>query len=156
GLREHLRRLSPSAVMILGYSPRFHREAWHEARRLGQPLLFRGETSDEAPSRGGLKSGLRRAALGRAYRNCGRPLYIGVRSREHFDRLGVPADRLVFSPYCVDTTPFEMDESARERLRPPTRHELGISDDRLVVLYSGKLSERKGVDILVRALGALP
>jgi len=156
GLREHLRRLSPSAVMILGYSPRFHREAWHEARRLGQPILFRGETSDDAHSRGWLKSGLRRAALGLAYRSCDRLLYIGVRSREHFERLGVPADRLVFSPYCVDTTPFEMDESARERLRPQARHELGISDDRLVVLYSGKLSERKGVDVLVRALRALP
>jgi glycosyltransferase involved in cell wall biosynthesis len=156
GLRDRLRRLSPSAVMILGYSPRFNREAWHEARRTGQPILFRGETSDEAHTRGWLKSGLRRGALGLAYRSCDRLLYIGVRSREHFERLGLPADRLVFSPYCVETTPFEMDESARAQLRPQTRHALGIADDRLVVLYSGKLSERKGVDVLIGALRALP
>jgi glycosyltransferase involved in cell wall biosynthesis len=155
GLRSALHRVNPDAIMVVGYSPRFHRVAWREARRTGRPVLFRGETSDDAHARGWLKTGLRRAVLGLAYRSCEHLLYIGVRSREHFERLGVPADRLVFSPYCVDTTAFEIDEAARARLRGETRRRLKLSDDRIVLLFSGKLSDRKGVDLLFDAARSL-
>jgi len=156
GMRGALAELRPSAVMILGYSPRFNRVAWFEARRTGLPVLFRGETSDAAQERSWLKSRVRGAALGLAYRSCERCLYIGTRSREHFERLGVPADRLVFAPYCVDTAAFDTGEPARARWRDPMRQELGLADDQIVLLYSGKLSHRKGVDLLVDAARLLP
>jgi len=156
GLRSALARIDAAAVLLVGYSPRFYRSAWFEARRLGRPILFRAETSDQANGRGWLKDGLRRAALGLAYRGCDRVMYIGARARQHFERHGVPADRLVFSPYCVDTTPFRMDEDCRAQLRASTRRQLGLGDDRLVVLYAGKLSHRKGVDLIVDAARQLP
>ena len=99
---------------------------------------------------------LRRTALTLAYRSCARLLYIGERSRRHYRACGVPDDRLVFSPYCVDSTPFRADEASREALRDSTRHELGIQPDQFVVLFSGKLSERKGVDLLPDAIRRLP
>lgn len=156
GLRAALRDLRPTAVLIVGYSPKFHRVAWFEAWRAVRTVLFRGETSDESESRGWLKNQGRRAALALAYLSCARLLFIGRRSREHFQRLGVAGTRLVFSPYCVDVTPFETDEAARARLRPPTRRELGLSDDQIVLLFSGKLSRRKGVDVLMGAVKRLP
>jgi glycosyltransferase involved in cell wall biosynthesis len=156
GVRRALAEVRPSAVMIVGYSPRFNRVAWFEARRSRLPVLFRGETSDAAQERSWLKSRVRGAALGLAYRSCDQCLYIGTRSREHFERLGVPADRLVFSPYCVDTAAFEAGETDRARLRDPMRQELGLTDDQIVLLYSGKLSHRKGVDLLVDAARLLP
>jgi glycosyltransferase involved in cell wall biosynthesis len=79
-----------------------------------------------------------------------------VRSRRHFERLGVPASRLAFSPYCVDTTPFETEEADRPRWRDWTRRALGLTDDHIVILYAGKLSRRKGVDLLVSAVRLLP
>src|SRR6185295_12271161 len=102
------------------------------------------------------KSQGRRAALKLAYRSCARLLFIGRHSQDHFQRLGVDRNRLVFSPYCVDVTPFETDEAARGRLRAATRGELGVSDDQIVVLFSGKLSKRKGVDLLMQSEKALP
>ena len=156
GLRAALRDARPSAVLVVGYSPRFHRHAWIEAWRGGYPILFRGETSDTAHPPRPARDRLRRVALTWAYRSCARCLYIGRQSYEHLRRHGVADDRLVFSPYCVDTTPFETGDDARDRLRGPMRERLDIGPGDLAILYAGKLSDRKGVDLLVGAARALP
>jgi glycosyltransferase involved in cell wall biosynthesis len=156
GLRDALVETAPDAVMVLGYRPRFHREAFLAARHAGFPILFRGETADHARQRSALKTWARDQALRWFYRRCERLLYVGQRSHEHFCRLGCPEDKLVFSPYCVDTTPFHSDEEARVRLRDLTRAALQISVDKKAVLFSGKLSARKGPDILLRAIKQLP
>jgi glycosyltransferase involved in cell wall biosynthesis len=155
GLRDMLRAVRPTAVLIVGYSPRFHRQAWIEAWRSGCAILFRGETVDGMET-GGLRSQMKRRALALAYRSCDRLLYIGQRSQAHFRELGVGRDRLEFSPYCVDVTPFAGDEAARVQLRSLTRRSLGVTDDQIVLLFSGKLSHRKGVDLLPAAVRALP
>jgi glycosyltransferase involved in cell wall biosynthesis len=156
GLAQVLRELKPAAVLTVGYSPRFHRDAWLAAWRTGSTILFRGETNDDARQRSWWKQVGRDAALRAAYRTCARLLYVGRRSRAHFERLGVSPDRLFFSPYCVDVTPFETSEAARTVMRPQTRHQLGLSDDDCLLLFSGKLSWRKGVDLFVQAAKALP
>jgi glycosyltransferase involved in cell wall biosynthesis len=156
GLRAAIADLRPAAVLVGGYSPRFHRAAWLDAWRSGAPVLFRGETNDSAYARGWMKDQARATALALAYRTCARLLYIGERSRQHFIRLGVDASRLVFSPYCVDTTPFQPEEADRTGLRRSIRAAMGIDDDRFVVLFSGKLSRRKGVDLVIDAVRALP
>jgi glycosyltransferase involved in cell wall biosynthesis len=156
GLRDALRRAKPAAVMVLGYSPRFHRQAFFAARRMGLPILFRGETTDHARSRGAVKSWARENALRWLYQRCARLLYIGQRSLEHYRRHGCPADKLVFSPYCVDVTPFQCDEAARERFRAATRSTLGVRGDKKVIVFSGKLSARKGPDLLLRSIKQLP
>lgn len=156
GLSGVLQALRPEAALILGYSPRFHRVAWFEALRAGCRVLFRGETNDEARSRGWLKSQARRTALKLAYQSCDRLLYIGERSRQHFLGLGISPDRLVFSPYCVDTSPFQCGEPARAEVRDATRERLSIGPRDRLLLFAGKLSERKGVDLIVRAVRRLP
>lgn len=155
GLRDMLRAVRPTAVLIVGYSPRFHRQAWIEAWRSGCPILFRGETVDGLAT-GGLRSQMKRRALALAYRSCDRLLYIGQRSQAHFREMGVGRDRLEFSPYGVDVTPFSTDEAARLQLRALTRRSLGLTDEQIVLLFSGKLSHRKGVDLLPAAVRALP
>jgi glycosyltransferase involved in cell wall biosynthesis len=156
GLRDALRRAKPNAVMVLGYNPRFHRQAFFAARRAGHPILFRGETTDHARSRGVVKSWVRENALRWLYQRCDRLLYVGQRSLEHYQRHGCPANKLVFSPYCVDVTPFQWDESARVRFRAATRSTLGVRGDKKVIVFSGKLSVRKGPDLLLRAIKQLP
>jgi glycosyltransferase involved in cell wall biosynthesis len=156
GLRVVLAEIAPQAVMVLGYNPRFHREAFLAARRASFPILFRGETTDHARQRSALKAWARDQALRWFYQRCERLLYVGQRSHEHFQRLGCPEDKLLFSPYCVDTTPFQLDEEARARLRDPARAALQIGANRKVILFSGKLSERKGPDILINAIKQLP
>jgi glycosyltransferase involved in cell wall biosynthesis len=156
GLGQALRRLAPSAVLLVGYSPRFHQLACLRAWQTHRPLLLRAETTDHALARGSIKMWLRDRALQWFYHRCERLLYVGQRSNQHFRRLGCPDDKLVFSPYCVDTTPFELGEADRRRLRSTTRRALGIAPEQKVVLLSGKLVHRKRPDLLLHAIKRLP
>jgi len=156
GVVRTLRRLTPSALLLVGYSPRFHQLAWLAALTLGCPLLFRGETTDHAVTRRGVKRWLRDLALRWLYQRCARLLYVGKRSGQHFKRLGCPDKKLVFSPYCVDTSSFRSDEDARAELRARTRRVLGIGPDQKVLLLSGKLVRRKRPDLVLQAVKQLP
>lgn len=156
GLGGILKRLAPEAVLSVGYSPRFHFDAFRCARKTGRPILFRGETTDHAQQRGKLKNWVRDQMLRRLYGQCAALLSVGQRSREHFRRLGVEDSRLFFSPYCVDTAPFRTDEEARAELRETTRKELGIGSEQVVIGFSGKLSLRKAPQLLAEAVRNLP
>lgn len=156
GLPRALQRIDPRAVLSVGYSPRFHQRGCLEAIKTKHPLLLRAETTDHAVRRTTLKAWLRDRALGWLYRRCERLLYVGQRSNEHFKRLGCPDEKLVFSPYCVDTAAFQVDDEARNRLRSVTRGALGMEPDQGVLLLSGKLVRRKRADLLLHAVKLLP
>jgi glycosyltransferase involved in cell wall biosynthesis len=155
-VRQALKVIGPRAVLLVGYTPSFHVRAWFEALREGYPLLFRAETADHAVRRSTPKRWLRDGVLRWLYARCHGLLYVGRRSYEHFVRLGCPDSKLVFSPYCVDTTAFELGEEARSRLRPVARTRLGVRDDQVVLLLSGKLVRRKRPDLVLRAIKMLP
>jgi glycosyltransferase involved in cell wall biosynthesis len=56
----------------------------------------------------------------------------------------------------VDTTAFATTEQNRRELRDQTRRILGIGDVDTVLLFSGKLSQRKGPDLLLSGVKSLP
>jgi glycosyltransferase involved in cell wall biosynthesis len=156
GIPSALKELDPRAILIAGYGNAFNRSAIRAARKTSLPLLFRGETTDHALTRSRLKAGLRDAALRTLYQGCAKLLYIGARSRRHFERLGSPPHKLVFSPYCVDETPFTASDKDREDVRTVTRSALGAEATDAVLLFSGKLSRRKGLHVLIDAVKRLP
>ena len=156
GAGRMLKTLKPHAVMLVGYGSRFDREASYEAWRSGAPLLFRAETTDHSATRTRTQAWVRDTALRVLYRRLARVLYIGQRSFQHYQRLGVPDAKLIFAPYCVDTAPFACDEASRAGLRGTVRAELGLADTDVALLFAGKISERKGPDLLVRAVKELP
>jgi glycosyltransferase involved in cell wall biosynthesis len=155
GLRATLKRLAPDAILLTGYRPQFNLEAFWAAWHMDCPLLFRAETTDHAHPRGPIQHWVRDRFLRWFYRRFSRLLYIGRRSLEHYQRLGAREQQLVFSPYCVDITSFHVEETDREQYREPTRQSLGLSQERLVLLFSGKLVPRKGPDLLLQAIKQL-
>src|SRR5207253_115394 len=90
------------------------------------------------------------------YSRCDRLLPIGSRSYEHYRQLGCAEEKMFFSPYCVSTDPFQCEESDRNSLRLPTRRTFDIGDEKIAILFSGKLSQRKGPGILVEAVKRMP
>lgn len=156
GLGAVLRRAAPAGVLLVGYSPRFHRQAFWQAWRAGHYPLFRGETTDHARRRRRIVDLGRDRFLRWLYGRCSGLLYVGRQSLEHYRRLGCPGDKLFFSPYCVDASPFQPDEQDRTRLRDATRHALGATAGDRVLLFSGKLVSRKAPELLLEAVASLP
>jgi glycosyltransferase involved in cell wall biosynthesis len=144
------------AALISGYGLPYHRAAFRVARGAGYPLLFRGESTDHAISRSVWKSWLRDAYLRLYYARFSKLLYIGQHSLDHFRRVGYGRrENLAFSPYCVDTASFRCGEDHRSVMRASVRRDIAAGEHQKVLLYSGKLSPRKGPDLLVSAVGAL-
>ena len=86
---------------------------------------------------------VRDVALKNIYRRCEALLYVGEHSRAHYERLDVAPEDLIFSPYCVDVTPFRTTETDRTMTRDASRAEQGVEPGDFVMLFSGKLVERK-------------
>jgi len=156
GLSRALQSAGGSAVLLTGYSGWFHIAAFYAARKTGSPVLFRAETSDQAVARHSVKSAIRDWMLRRLYSLCSRILPIGSNSYAHYRRLGIPEEKMIFAPYCVNTAPFQCEETGRDTLRPGIRAEAGLAENDVAILFSGKLSERKGVHVLAAAAKLLP
>lgn len=139
GLWKALRLAEPKAVLITGYGHRYHLGGFWDAIRGKWPILFRGETTDMTPG-----STWRNLLLDLVYPRCERILYIGESAKRHYLQMGVPESKLVFSPYFVNTEPFDRD--AAGPAPSPQR----------VILFSGKLSDVKRPDLLIRATQGLP
>lgn len=156
GLAANLQEIKPQALLITGYNHRLYRSAFYQAWRLGLPILFRAETTDTAIQRNFFRTLVRDIGLARFYRRCTQVLYIGENSKRHFQRFGLPESKMVFSPYCVDTQVFQLHEASRQALRQQVRRDLNIADNQVVLIFSGKLSYRKGVDLILAAIQRLP
>jgi glycosyltransferase involved in cell wall biosynthesis len=156
GLRAALQKIQPRAVLVGEYRSSFSQMTLYRIWKAKYPILFRGETTDHAQERGVFKDKVRARILRQLYTRCARLLYIGQHSYQHFRKMGCPEEKLVFSPYCIDTSPFQMDEASRARLRGVTRESLGITEAETVLLFSGKLIPRKRPDLILHAIKALP
>src|SRR5262249_37838037 len=157
GLESALDHANPSAILVTGYQHRLYRASLFYAWRNRIPILFRAETTDHARARGTINHWVRDQLLRRLYAACEYVLPIGARSAQHYRRLGVPERKMRFrSPYCVDQSVFRCDETDRSSLRPVTRKELKLESGDVAILFSGKLSTRKGVYVLVESVKLLP
>ncbi len=70
-------------------------------------------------------------------------LYIGEENKKFYEYYGVPKGRLVFSPYCVENE--RLIKSYRDLIgrKEALKEELGIPREKVVVLFSGKLIDKK-------------
>lgn len=142
-------------VLVHGYTHRFEHQVVKAARNSGVATVIRGEFSDSRPPRGrsAIRNLLRDTFLRRFYRKIDAFCYMGQLGKQHLERLGIPAERMFFAPYSVDTGLFE--EQMRRFDREQVRAELGIPADATAVLFSGKLVPRKAPLLLVEAIRLL-
>jgi len=129
------------AVWLHGYNHPTSLLAAAAARAHGAALLIRDDQTLLHPRRWWRRAA--KALVLRALFRRATGLYVGAQSRRHFAHYGIPAERLVAAPHCVDNEFFQ---SCAEALRPQRRAlrgAFGIPDDAPVVLFSGKLIPKK-------------
>lgn len=119
------------------------------ARWRGTQLLLRDEQTllhGRAPHKRALKAVALRALYSQAS-----ALYIGEQNRRYFRHYGMPDERLYPARYCVDNTFFRAQAAELAPRRREIRASFGIDDDAPVVLFAGKLIEKKQPLRLVEA-----
>jgi len=156
GLTALLNKLDFKAALVLGYQLRFHLEAAWALHNKRVPLLLRAEASDRSVQRSRPKQAVRDFFLRIFYQQFARILYIGAESYAHYRRLGTPDKKLIFSPYCVDTSVFDPSLAAQVVNRTTIRTEFQLPPNQIVLLFSGKLVPRKAPNRLLEALRTLP
>ena len=140
--------------LVMGWYLKAHWQAVRACRRARVPVLVRGDSQ-----LAGAGSPLRRVARELVHRWLVRQfdafLYVGQRNREYLEHFGVRASKLFFSPHCVDTEWFRERAKAARGQRAELRTALGCSKGEALVVFVGKLIEKKRPLDLVEAAALL-
>jgi glycosyltransferase involved in cell wall biosynthesis len=142
-----LRELDPDVLLLTG---------WHiwplvqlliAARRLGIPVVMRGE-SNALRARPWHVRALHRAMLGA----CAAFLPIGRASRDFYRGYGVADEQLYDTPYFVDNARFAAAAAAAQPQRMALRERWAIPPQATCFCYAGKLEPKKRILDLLDAL----
>jgi glycosyltransferase involved in cell wall biosynthesis len=150
GVAELLRNERPRAALISQFQYAYDWAAYRACLRLGIPIWIRHETQDEAFVRPAWKAGLRNLFYRAAYRGVSHAFYIGELNREHLVRHGIPARRMSRAAYCAPTG-AETNPGRQQEWRMKLRGRLGIDEPTTLLLFSGKLVEKKNPELVLEA-----
>jgi glycosyltransferase involved in cell wall biosynthesis len=132
-----LAKLGPFDVLLtLGWHLKSFLQGIWAAKRLGIPVMVRGDSHLETP-RGVIKRTAKNAVYPSFLRRFDAALYVGKHSRAYYEYYRYPAERLFFSPHCVDTLWFAQRATCKAGLS--LRASLGIDAQEKVALFAGKL-----------------
>jgi len=156
-LWQVLTNVEPTSIMLSAYYPWFHSLACVisivYASTYDVNLLFRAETTDHAQERGLFHKYSRDVILSVLYSYCDHFFYIGKRSKKHYEKFNIEEENMSFSPYSVDRSSFMLEEKHRQNIVKKALKEMKLKKSSFKILFVGKLSYRKGVDMLVDAVG---
>jgi glycosyltransferase involved in cell wall biosynthesis len=139
GLVKEISDWSPDAVLVFGWCFYSHlRCLLYFKNRI--PVFFRGDSTllDENK---GIRTGLRRIALKWVYRHINKAFYVGRNNRDYFLKHAVKEEQLVYAPHAIDNDRFKA-PGIKEKASL-LRAELGFQPGDLVVLFAGKLEQKK-------------
>lgn len=143
------------AVLVHGYSLCSNWLGFLAAWISRTPLLFRGETVLR-PDRPMWLRALKYILLRPLFWGTAACLTIGSRSEAFYLHYGVPKNRLFFTPYAVDNDYFIAQCAHYSLGRDELKEELEIPKHLHVILFVGKLIERKRPFDLLRVFQRLP
>lgn len=139
-LTSRVRAWNPDAVLLMGYAWRSLTEfALRWNRRT--PVLLRGDSHDLARSASG-RAAVSRLAARLLFTRFSAFLHCGTANRAYFAARGARAEQLHFCPHAIDMERFQRSPSV-ETEAAAWRAEWGASTGRPVVLFAGKLEEKK-------------
>ncbi len=144
-----LNRWEPDAILVYGWSFVSHLKILRYFK--GRvPVFFRGDSTLRAGGQG-IKRLLRTFFLKWVYKYVDVAFYVGTNNKKYYEALGLKETQLVFAPHAIDNDRFEKDHTERMQQAMDKRRELGIPDDKLVLLYAGKLENVKDPAMIISA-----
>ncbi|HEY2582755.1 MAG TPA: glycosyltransferase family 4 protein [Mucilaginibacter sp.] len=147
---NQINKWEPDGLLIYGWGFNSHLKIIRYFKNK-IPVLFRGDSTllDEKK---GLKTLLRYAWLNQVYRYVDYVLYVGINSKAYFKKHGLKENQLFFAPHAIDNDRFAADRM-QEVIK--LKQGLGIDDDGVIALFTGKFEEKKAPVLLLDAFLAL-
>ena len=119
---------------------------------LGKPVLVKVATEQDVRTMHTSRAPLTRLFY-RLLRRADRLLALSTAIRDEFHACGLDERRVALVPNGVDTEWFA---PATSTAKAVARQRWNLADDATVFAFTGRLVQRKGVDLLLRALAASP
>jgi len=149
GIADRIAESGFDAFVVPGWSLRSYWQAVRACRRARVPVMVRGD-SQLAGQRGGAAGRVKGVVFPHLLKQFDACLYVGRRNREYLEHYGVPADRMFFSPHCVDNDAFRRGSDAARAAGGQ-----GAPGGRRRVLFVGRLVESKRPLDVVQAVSRL-
>jgi glycosyltransferase involved in cell wall biosynthesis len=146
GLITRIKAWRTDAVLVYGWAYDSHLKVIrHFKNKL--PVYFRGD-STLLDAQKGLQALLRSVFLKWVYYHITHAFYVGSNNQAYFRKYGLNSGQLSFAPHAIDNDRFglqRIDEAAK------LRQSLGINAAEILILFAGKLEEKKSPQLLLDA-----
>jgi len=158
GIIQHLWRSPKSVLVVNGWGYLINMVAIVVGKIMGHRICLRGESPlllEKQKTARSLR--FRKVVLGKLlFRFVDYFLYIGQQNKQFYQFYQIPESKLVSSPYSVDNQRFQTFLPKNKAEKQALRHELGLPEHKIIVLYSGKYIAKKRPMDLLRASLLLP
>lgn len=143
-LISRINNWQPDAILVFGWAYHSHLKVLrHFKNKL--PVYFRGDSTllDEKPD---FKSVLKTICLKWIYRHIDHAFYVGTNNRAYFKKYGLQDNQLSFAPHAVDNNRFSINRAEEVTA---LKQRLGINNNDIIILFAGKLEEKKSPELLL-------
>ncbi|WP_316736057.1 glycosyltransferase family 4 protein [Pedobacter aquatilis] len=143
---EKISENNPDAILVYGWPYSSHLKVLRYFK--GKiPIYFRGD-SHLLDSKPVWKKLARKALLTWVYSYVDKAFYVGKANKVYFKEFGLKEEQLVFAPHAVDNERFSEDRSNEVK---HLRESLYLTSNDKLILFAGKLEEKKSPQLLLNA-----
>ncbi len=152
GIIKEILAFRPDFILILGWNSFTNWLSIFTAWILGIPLILRGENPlNQEYLKAKWKLFVKNVILRIFFKGVSAFLYVGKENKKFYEHYGVPQEKLFFGPYAVDNNFFFEKGNALKERREEFRKEYGLKPEDTVLLFVGKLIEKKRPQDLLTA-----
>lgn len=145
-LIRQIKTYNPNAILAIGWAYHSHLKVIRYFKNK-VPVYFRGDSTllDEKQS---LKSLLKSIFLRWVYSHVDHAFYNGINNKAYFKKYGFKDNQLSFAPHAIDNERFS---APRTKEAVQLKQKLGIPPTATIILFAGKLEEKKNPKLLLEA-----
>jgi glycosyltransferase involved in cell wall biosynthesis len=145
-LISRLNTWQPDAILIFGWAYQSHLKVLrHFKNKI--PVYFRGDSTLLDPQNR-FKAPLRSLFLKWVYRHIDHAFYVGANNKAYFKKYGLKDEQLSFAPHAIDNDRFAIN---RHDDTLKLRQSMDINTGDTIILFAGKLEEKKSPQLLLDA-----
>jgi glycosyltransferase involved in cell wall biosynthesis len=147
---EELELWQADAILIYGWGFNSHLKIIrHFKKKI--PIYFRGD-STLLDAQKGVKYIFRSIFLKWVYKHIDYAFYVGTNNKNYYLKFALSQNQLKFAPHAVDNDRFAFDRTNDAKL---LREQLGIKEEEILILFAGKIEEKKAPLQLLTAFNCL-